>query len=137
MWNRWSSAAAQAMTSNKSLPLPANGCHACGQQAQCKFRLQLVERQEPMPIDKFCRDRIVACLEFFEFINALRTGQYNARRIDDLYTESLRLRLRMFYARLGFLPSSGIEIPRTLEYLASPVLQLAPVLEEVEVSDLI
>lgn len=134
MWSRWSNVAAQAISAaNKiSSSLPVKGCHACGQEATCPYRIQLVERQDPIPLDKFCKDKIVACQDFFNFISGIREGRFNTRRIDDLYTESLRLRLRMFYARLGFLPSFGIEIPRTLEYLSSPSLQLAPLLEEVE-----
>ncbi|KAJ2485991.1 hypothetical protein IWW37_005766 [Coemansia sp. RSA 2050] len=81
----------------------ASGCQACGRECQCtyRFRMGLKADLEWIQIDTICRDRLVAACEFYGFVRYLRQGIFASRSIMDLYTETIRLRLCMFYARIG------------------------------------
>ncbi|KAG0197379.1 RAB3A interacting protein [Mortierella sp. GBA30] len=83
---------------------PKGGCQTCGRSGPLTHRYRLASSDEWNFIDRFCRDRIVAACEFYIFIRNIRAGLYSTRTIEDLYSESLRLRLQMFYARAGVLP---------------------------------
>ncbi|KAF9921686.1 Guanine nucleotide exchange factor (GEF) which may activate RAB8A and RAB8B [Linnemannia zychae] len=83
---------------------PKGGCQTCGRSGPLTHRYRLATSDEWNFIDRFCRDRIVAACEFYIFIRNIRAGLYSTRTIEDLYSESLRLRLQMFYARAGVLP---------------------------------
>ncbi|KAG0006198.1 RAB3A interacting protein [Entomortierella chlamydospora] len=82
---------------------PKGGCQTCGRSGPLTHRYRLATSEEWNFIDRFCRDRIVAACEFYIFIRNIRAGLYSTRTIEDLYSESLRLRLQMFYARAGVL----------------------------------
>ncbi|ORX48259.1 hypothetical protein DM01DRAFT_1338725 [Hesseltinella vesiculosa] len=84
-------------------------CMACGlprdyskQSPYYQFRLH--DADPWLPIDPYCRDRLVAVCEFFVYIRNIHLRLYTHRSIDDLYAENIRLRLQMFYSRLGTLP---------------------------------
>ncbi|CAG8743636.1 26725_t:CDS:1 [Dentiscutata erythropus] len=81
------------------------GCQCCGRMGPLAFRYRITNLDDWSLIDRYCRDRMVAVCEFYVFIRNVRQGLYNNRSISDLYAECLRLRLQMFYARLGALPS--------------------------------
>ncbi|KAK3836750.1 MAG: hypothetical protein J3R72DRAFT_450455 [Linnemannia gamsii] len=83
---------------------PKGGCQTCGRSGPLSHRYRLATSDEWNFIDRFCRDRIVAACEFYIYIRNIRAGLYSTRTIEDLYSESLRLRLQMFYARAGVLP---------------------------------
>ncbi|KAK5829616.1 hypothetical protein F5H01DRAFT_330217 [Linnemannia elongata] len=83
---------------------PKGGCQTCGRSGPLTHRYRLATSDEWNFIDRFCRDRIVAACEFYIYIRNIRAGLYSTRTIEDLYSESLRLRLQMFYARAGVLP---------------------------------
>ncbi|KAI9500703.1 hypothetical protein BX070DRAFT_195430, partial [Coemansia spiralis] len=79
-----------------------NGCQACGRDCQqCAYRFRMGYRpdSEWIQIDTMCRDRLVAVCEFYGFVRYLRQGIFASRSLMDLYTETIRLRLCMFYAR--------------------------------------
>ncbi|KAJ1732589.1 hypothetical protein LPJ72_003335 [Coemansia sp. Benny D160-2] len=81
-----------------------NGCQACGRECQqCTYRFRMGYRpdSEWIQIDTMCRDRLVAVCEFYGFVRYLRQGIFASRSLMDLYTETIRLRLCMFYARIG------------------------------------
>ncbi|KAJ2767048.1 hypothetical protein IWQ57_004114, partial [Coemansia nantahalensis] len=81
-----------------------NGCQACGRDCQqCTYRFRTGYRQDSewIQIDTICRDRLVAVCEFYGFVRYLRQGIFASRAVIDLYTETIRLRLSMFYARIG------------------------------------
>ncbi|KAJ1986434.1 hypothetical protein GGI25_006335 [Coemansia spiralis] len=81
-----------------------NGCQACGRDCQqCAYRFRMGYRpdSEWIQIDTMCRDRLVAVCEFYGFVRYLRQGIFASRSLMDLYTETIRLRLCMFYARIG------------------------------------
>nr|CAG8504049.1 1634_t:CDS:2 [Entrophospora candida]CAG8546149.1 9773_t:CDS:2 [Entrophospora candida] len=81
------------------------GCQCCGRSGPLQFQFRITNSDDWSLIDRYCRDRLVAVCEFYVFIRNIRQGLYINRTIEDLYSECLRLRLQMFYARLGALPS--------------------------------
>lgn len=102
LWDRFNS-------SNKSIIL-SNSCSACGRTSSSSnndtnsgvllnYRFKLDENDNWLPIDQYCRDRLVAVCEFFVFIRNIQLGLYSDRSIHDLYTENIRLKLQMFYSR--------------------------------------
>ncbi|KAL7324642.1 hypothetical protein PS15p_209805 [Mucor circinelloides] len=84
---------------------PFSGCQACGRNTKSdlpyRFRISMLD--DWACIDRYCRDRLVSVCEFYLFIRNIRQGYYNGRTIPDLYQESIRLKLQMFYARMGTL----------------------------------
>ncbi|KAG0037023.1 rab guanine nucleotide exchange factor S2 [Podila clonocystis] len=83
---------------------PKGGCQCCGRLGPLTHRYRIATSDDWSFIDRFCRDRLVAACEFYIFVRNIRAGLYSTRTIEDLYSESLRLRLQMFYARAGVLP---------------------------------
>ncbi|CAG8459877.1 8938_t:CDS:1 [Acaulospora morrowiae] len=84
---------------------PRMGCQCCGRPGPLTFQYRITNLDDWSLIDRYCRDRLVAVCEFYVFIRNVRQRLYTNRTISDLYAECLRLRLQMFYARLGALPS--------------------------------
>ncbi|KAI8376409.1 GDP/GTP exchange factor Sec2p-domain-containing protein [Radiomyces spectabilis] len=83
---------------------PFAGCQACGRSdLPLPYRCRISYFDDWACIDRYCRDRLVAVCEFYVFIRNVRQGYYNSRTIPDLYHECMRLRLQMFYARMGAL----------------------------------
>jgi hypothetical protein len=82
---------------------PFAGCQACGRSDATtknlpyRFRISILD--DWACIDRHCRDRLVAVCEFYMFVRNLRQGYYSSRTLPDLYNESIRLKLQMFYAR--------------------------------------
>ncbi|KAI8636278.1 hypothetical protein BD408DRAFT_487003 [Parasitella parasitica] len=107
IWERFSS-----NSSTTRNIVVSNACSACGRTADpgnsksvlLNYRFKLDENENWLPIDQYCRDRLVAVCEFFVFIRNIQMGLYSDRTIEDLYTENIRLRLQMFYSRVGALP---------------------------------
>ncbi|KAL9537740.1 hypothetical protein MBANPS3_011504 [Mucor bainieri] len=97
MWERFSS-------NNQATVF--SGCQACGRNdgTALPYRFRISYFDDWACIDRFCRDRLVAVCEFYVLIRNIRQGLYNNRSIPDLYHEAMRLRLQMFYARMGALP---------------------------------
>ncbi|KAI9279861.1 hypothetical protein BY458DRAFT_553639 [Sporodiniella umbellata] len=89
---------------------PRSICSACGRSSGCTtqeavyYQFRLDEADHWLLIDQYCRDRIVAVCEFFVFIRNIQLGLYCDRSTQDLYSENIRLRLQMFYSRMGALP---------------------------------
>lgn len=83
------------------------GCQACGRAIQdkasrphtLKYRFRISYFDEWACIDRYCRDRLLAVIEFYLFIRHLRAGIYKHRSLHELYQESTRLKLQMFLAR--------------------------------------
>ncbi|KAJ1943208.1 hypothetical protein GGF37_002750, partial [Kickxella alabastrina] len=92
-----------------SVAYNSKGCQACGRECQCtyRFRMGVKADSEWIQIDTVCRDRLVAVCEFYGFVRYLRQGIFASRSVMDLYMETIRLRLCMFYARIG---SYGVAI---------------------------
>ncbi|KAI8973803.1 hypothetical protein BDF20DRAFT_884087 [Mycotypha africana] len=105
MWERFSSSSSNS--SSNSQGNQAQGCQACGRNdlsTTLPYRFRISYFDDWACIDRFCRDRLVAVCEFYVFIRNIRQGLYGNRSIVDLYHEAMRLRLQMFYARMGALP---------------------------------
>ncbi|CAG8522845.1 6554_t:CDS:1 [Cetraspora pellucida] len=108
------------------------GCQCCGRAGPLAFRYRITNLDDWSLIDRYCRDRMVAVCEFYVFTRNVRQGLYNNRSISDLYAECLRLRLQMFYARLGALPSmlSSLGIKGTELASAKKPTYILPEMEE-------
>ncbi|CAO3642998.1 unnamed protein product [Cunninghamella echinulata] len=125
IWDRWhssltsshsnnnmqssSSTTTKSISSSSSTVITAIGCAACGRPKEKNnstlyYQFRLDEKDDWLPIDQYCRDRLVAVCEFFVFIRNIHLRLYSHRSIDDLYSENIRLRLQMFYSRMGALP---------------------------------
>ncbi|CAO3594615.1 unnamed protein product [Absidia cylindrospora] len=126
LWDRWHSSnksnntttittTTTSTNSNKSIStsITAIGCAACGRPRQkdnndmditTYYQFKMDEKDDWLPMDQYCRDRLVAVCEFFVFIRNIHLRLYAHRTIDDLYSENIRLRLQMFYSRMGALP---------------------------------
>ncbi|KAF9940781.1 Guanine nucleotide exchange factor (GEF) which may activate RAB8A and RAB8B [Mortierella alpina] len=98
---------------------PKGGCQTCGRSGPLSHRYRIATSDEWSFIDRFCRDRLVATCEFYIFIRNIRAGLYSTRTIEDLYSESLRLRLQMFYARAGVLPIMLSELGVTTQSIGN------------------
>jgi len=95
-----------------------NGCQACGRPntqsnpIRFQFRIEKLNKSEDSewsPLCSVCRDRIVACCEFYNFIRHIRQGLYTNRGIAELYYENIRLKRQMFYARVGALNQADFD----------------------------
>ncbi|KAF7728422.1 rab guanine nucleotide exchange factor S2 [Apophysomyces ossiformis] len=119
-----------------------SGCAACGRPADqdhpLMYRFRLDEADDWSPIDQYCRDRLVAVCEFYVFIRNIQLGLYADRPVRDLYAENIRLRLQMFYSRMGALPVilDGIGVDLDAVGKASPPLDaLATIPDDPYTSD--
>ncbi|KAJ1831036.1 hypothetical protein LPJ63_004555 [Coemansia sp. RSA 2711] len=87
-----------------SVAFNPHGCQACGrecQQCTYRFRMGFKPDSEWIQVDTMCRDRLVAVCEFYGFVRYLHQGIFASRSIMELYMETIRLRLSMFYSRIG------------------------------------
>ncbi|RCH91406.1 hypothetical protein CU098_009459 [Rhizopus stolonifer] len=87
------------------------GCQACGRRVKeeereevLKYRFRISYFDEWACVDRYCRDRLAAAIEFYSFIRHMRAGLYKHRSLHELYQQMSRLRLQMFLARMGALP---------------------------------
>lgn len=105
LWDRWSKSTStnETIPSSKKTQAVAIGCAACGRSRHptldTYYQFKMDEKDDWLPMDQYCRDRLVAVCEFFVFIRNIHLRLYANRAIDDLYTENIRLRLQMFYSR--------------------------------------
>ncbi|KAI9483040.1 MAG: hypothetical protein EXX96DRAFT_606107 [Benjaminiella poitrasii] len=89
------------------------GCQACGRKIDdlkerpdiLKYRFRISYFDEWACIDRYCRDRLLAVIEFYLFIRHLRNGTYKHRSLHELYQQAVHLKLQMFFARMGALPA--------------------------------
>ncbi|KAI9027327.1 hypothetical protein CLU79DRAFT_741383 [Phycomyces nitens] len=89
------------------------GCQACGREdprVPLSYRFRVSYFDDWACIDRFCRDRMVAVCEFYVFVRNVRQGYYNSRSVQDLYHEMIRLRLQMFYASMGALSETLLQL---------------------------
>jgi hypothetical protein len=95
------------------------GCSSCGKTTEnyrYQFKITDISGDAWYPICLFCRAKIVAVCNFYNFIRHLRQGLYSSKKPKDLYFESLKLRRTMFYTRLGLdIPESSIKTPTVVK----------------------
>ena len=99
LWERFSS-------SSSSSSSVFEGCQACGRHVDredrenvLKYRFRTSYFDEWTCIDKFCRDRIEAVIQFYSYLRQLRIGAYRHRSLTEVYQECSRLRLQMCLTR--------------------------------------
>ncbi|KAF9280368.1 hypothetical protein BGZ68_007290 [Mortierella alpina] len=79
-------------------PAPSRACAAPYPSA---FRRVNETLQEYHPLDRFCRDRIVAVCDFYMFLAHLRQGLLDHQSSLELFRRAVTLRQRMACARIG------------------------------------
>ncbi|KAI7872753.1 hypothetical protein BDF14DRAFT_1709142, partial [Spinellus fusiger] len=91
LWDRFSSAT------------EAPGCAICGRQTDypLSFRFRMTPTEEWSSIDEVCREKLKSIIEFYGFIRSLNKLQVQTRSVQDVYSESIRYRLQIAYARMG------------------------------------
>ncbi|KAI8069106.1 uncharacterized protein B0P05DRAFT_639478 [Gilbertella persicaria] len=78
-------------------------CATCSRQVWGRlYRFRLGSHDPWLMIDGGCRDRLVAVCDFYSFVRNVQLGHIKHKSLDALYMESVELRKRMFYARMGF-----------------------------------
>lgn len=87
---------------------PRTKCTCCGHLRICEFRMRLHGQpsQKPapwLPLDRFCRDRIVAVCDFYTFISYLRQGHMQKSPVLHMFKHCMHYRRRMSIARVGCL----------------------------------
>ncbi|RCH93665.1 Guanine nucleotide exchange factor (GEF) which may activate RAB8A and RAB8B [Rhizopus azygosporus] len=129
MWERFSNSNNQATV--------FSGCQACGRNdgTALPYRFRISYFDDWACIDRFCRDRLVAVCEFYVLIRNIRQGLYSNRSIPDLYQEAMRLRLQMFYARMGALPwtlqtSDSNDEPKVITSESCPLPKTEKVIDD-------
>ncbi|KAF9351879.1 hypothetical protein BGX26_010176 [Mortierella sp. AD094] len=102
---------------------PKASCCLCGIVRPCEFKLRIVDnensvvvaantkanskvnnadqQQQQHPLDRFCRDRIVAVCDIYMFLAHLRQGLLDHQSDLELFRKALWLRQRMGCARIG------------------------------------
>ncbi|KAI7866908.1 hypothetical protein BDF14DRAFT_1809015 [Spinellus fusiger] len=88
-------------------PMPPKAkCACCGLLRVCEFKMRLqpsslVQQQPWLPIDRFCRDRLVAVCDFYSFMSYLRQGLLQHSATLCMFKQSLHFRRRMALAKVG------------------------------------
>jgi ribosomal protein S15P/S13E len=79
------------------------GCSTCGRDEEYKFRFKISDVQQDTwyPICLNCRDRILAVVDFYQFVRNIRQGLYPGKKVEELYVYGLGLKQKMFYTRIG------------------------------------
>ncbi|KAI9019429.1 hypothetical protein CLU79DRAFT_758787 [Phycomyces nitens] len=97
-------------TTTTVLMPPKTKCACCGVLRVCEFRMRLqptttsllAQKQPPwLPIDRFCRDRLVAVCDFYSFMSYLRQALMQHSATLSMFKQSLHFRRRMAVAKIG------------------------------------
>ncbi|KAG2179810.1 hypothetical protein INT43_003593 [Umbelopsis isabellina] len=102
---------ASQFTASRHLP-PKTKCASCGRTRVCEFRMRLHPTYsvgDPaqlagipwLPIDRFCRDRLVAVCDFYGFISYLKQGLMMNVPALSLFKQCLQHLRNMAVARVG------------------------------------
>lgn len=112
--------------SSRHLP-PKTKCASCGRTRVCEFRMRLqpsLSVADParlasipwLPIDRFCRDRLVAVCDFYGFFSYLKQGLMLNVPVLSLFKQCLQHLRKMAVARVGsialFEPDRAKDIER-------------------------
>ncbi|KAG2221226.1 hypothetical protein INT45_013937 [Circinella minor] len=107
-----SSTSAAAFQQQQQLSAPKTKCTCCGMLRICEFRMRLQhssqvlqgQQKKPapwLPIDRFCRDRIVAVCDFYSFMSHLRQGFMQNSPVLQMFKQCQHYRRRMGLAKVG------------------------------------
>lgn len=114
------------------IPPPKLKCSSCGVLRLCEYRMRITlpdnkspaggdanslaglaaSRQPWLPIDRFCRDRLVAVCEFYTFLSHLKQGLLSHSPVLGLYKQSLYYRRKMGLARVGSMSLFGDDVDK-------------------------
>ncbi|CAG8518109.1 1244_t:CDS:2 [Scutellospora calospora] len=107
---------------NEPPQAPKLKCGLCGNFRSCDFRMKISDSDaivppsttttssyrfsisgnpEWIPLDRFCRDRVVAVCDFYAFISHLRQGLFSNSPVWGMYKQCLKYRRKMSMARVG------------------------------------
>lgn len=105
------SSASTPITAQPAPNAPKTKCTCCGHLRICEFRMRLQPQQKQpqqqpqavpwLPIDRFCRDRIVAVCDFYNFMSHLKQGLMHSSPVLHMFKQSLHFRRRMGVAKVG------------------------------------
>ncbi|ORZ41232.1 hypothetical protein BCR44DRAFT_34536 [Catenaria anguillulae PL171] len=98
-----SATATVSPTSSPTPPAAPTKCTLCANHSSMPFTLQLTNDNKTYPMCAFCRDRVVAATDFVAFARNLRAGLFTRQSLGKVWADSLALRSRLGYARLGSL----------------------------------
>jgi GDP/GTP exchange factor Sec2p len=92
-----------ALTSPAADSTDQSGCSTCGIDQVYRYRFKISDVQQDLwyPICLDCRSRLHSVVDFYQFIRNMRQGLFTSRSSKDLYFESLSLKRKMFYTRIG------------------------------------
>ncbi|CAG8632609.1 13827_t:CDS:1 [Cetraspora pellucida] len=103
-------------------PAPKLKCGLCGHLRSCDFLMRISDSDIPVPptttmttssrfsftgnpgwipLDRFCRDRVVAVCDFYAFLSHLRQGLFSNSPVWGMYKQCLKYRRKMCMARVG------------------------------------
>ncbi|KAI9245831.1 hypothetical protein BDA99DRAFT_527552 [Phascolomyces articulosus] len=112
------SSASAAAIQQQQASAPKTKCTCCGMLRICEFRMRLQhpnqnvgslyqqqqQQKKPapwLPIDRFCRDRIVAVCDFYSFMSHLRQGLMQNSPVLHMFKQCQHYRRRMGLAKVG------------------------------------
>ncbi|KAF0354911.1 guanyl-nucleotide exchange factor sec2 [Gigaspora margarita] len=102
-------------------PAPKLKCGLCGHLRSCDFHMKISDSDITVPpstttsssrfsftgnpgwipLDRFCRDRVVAVCDFYAFLSHLRQGLFSNSPVWGMYKQCLKYRRKMCMARIG------------------------------------
>ncbi|CAG8814873.1 12419_t:CDS:2, partial [Gigaspora margarita] len=102
-------------------PAPKLKCGLCGHLRNCDFHMKISDSDITVPpstttsssrfsftgnpgwipLDRFCRDRVVAVCDFYAFLSHLRQGLFSNSPVWGMYKQCLKYRRKMCMARIG------------------------------------
>ncbi|ORX43685.1 hypothetical protein DM01DRAFT_1387045 [Hesseltinella vesiculosa] len=107
-----SASTAQSLSSEASMP-PTTKCTCCGRLRVCEYKMRLAcstAQQQPaadpalsspwLPIDRFCRDRLVAVCDFYTFLTQLGVSMKQTPVLV-LFKQALYYRRNIALAKVG------------------------------------
>lgn len=116
---------ASQFLSSRHLP-PKTKCASCGRTRVCEFRMRLqpsLSVADParsasipwLPIDRFCRDRLVAVCDFYGFFSYLKQGLMLNVPVLSLFKQCLQHLRKMAVARVGSIALFEPDRPKDIE----------------------
>lgn len=98
-----------ATTHTQQPSAPRTKCTCCGYLRICEFRMRLQGSPQQhsnkvppwLPIDRFCRDRIVAVCDFYSFMSHLRQGLMQHTPVLQMFKQCMHYRRKMGLAKVG------------------------------------
>ncbi|CAG8687796.1 3158_t:CDS:2 [Dentiscutata erythropus] len=123
-------------------PAPKLKCGLCGHTRSCDFRMRISDSDVAVPpsttssslfsvtgnpgwipIDRFCRDRVVAVCDFYAFLSHLRQGLFSNSPVWGMYKQCLKYRRKMCMARVGSVSMFEEEDAISNDYLSKSEME--------------